>query len=82
VDEAAHGLADPAATVVLRFEEPTAEGEAGPAIGELTLRIGGTPEDEESQRYVTREGFGFTGTVWESSVRRLIEETLEDLAPA
>jgi len=48
--------------------------------GQLTFLIGDKPEDEDSARYVTREGFGFTGTVWESSVERLIAETLEDLA--
>lgn len=74
VDRARHGFDEPAAKLVLRLAE-----EAEPAGGELTLLIGGTPEDEESQRYVTREGFGFTGIVWESSVRRLLEDGLDDL---
>jgi hypothetical protein len=80
-DPAAHGFAEAAATVVLRYEEPATDG-GGATSGELTLLIGTTPEGEEAQRYVTREGFGFTGTIWESTVRRLLEETPEDLAPA
>jgi hypothetical protein len=79
VDEVAHGLAEPSATLVLRVRDAAAgPGEEAP-IRELTVRIGGRPEDDESRRYITRDGFGFTGTIWESSVRRLLEETLADL---
>jgi hypothetical protein len=72
VDAAAQGFATPAATVVLRW---------GPADApeEVTVRIGTAPQDETSQRYVTRSGFAFAGTVWESTVKRLLEEKLGDL---
>jgi hypothetical protein len=72
VDDATHGFADPAATLVVRWS-------AGDAGRELTLRVGGKPEDNESMRYLTRDGFGFTGTIWESSVRALLEDDLEQL---
>jgi hypothetical protein len=82
VDEAAHGLAEPAATLVLRLRDVDAASGEATSARELTVRIGGKPEDDESRRYITRDGFGFTGTVWESSVRRLLEETLGDLYPS
>ncbi len=76
VDEAAHGLARPAATLALRLG-PDDTQESSEA--ELTVKVGGPVEDNESQRYITRGSFGFTGTVWESSVRQLLEETLDEL---
>ncbi len=76
VDEAAHGLAPPAATLVLRLGPDDAQ-ESSEA--ELTVKVGGQVEDNESQRYITRGSFGFTGTVWESSVKQLLEETLDEL---
>ena len=76
VDEASHGLAQPAATLVLRLGPDDAEESAET---ELIVKVGGQVEDNESQRYVTRDGFGFTGTVWESSVRQLLEKTLDEL---
>ena len=76
LDEAAHGLARPAATLALRLApDDTQEG----SEAELTVMVGGQVEGDESQRYITRGGFGFTGTVWESSVRQLLEETLDEL---
>ncbi len=76
LDEAAHGLAPPAATLVLRLAPD--EGQEG-AESELTVNVGGQVEDNESQRYITRSSFGFTGIVWESSVRQLLEKTLDEL---
>jgi len=73
VDDAAHGFTEPAATLVLRLGQTAAGSE------EITLRIGGQPEENESERYITREGFGFTGRIWTSSVSRLLEESLESL---
>jgi hypothetical protein len=85
------GLDAPAATVVLRVAaaekttatEQTAGAEAAAetaaAPQEVTVRIGKPLEENTSQRYVTRDGFGYTGTVWESSVERLIEGELQGL---
>ena len=75
LDETAQGFVEPAATLVLGWSG-TEEG-AGP--GELTIEVGGPVPDREDQRHITRSGFGFAGTIWESSVRRLLEETLETL---
>jgi len=69
LDDAAHGFATPAATLVL---------EGG--HDKITLQIGGKVPDEESQRYVTRSGSGFSGTVWESSLRALLEDSLDSLS--
>lgn len=79
VDAAAHGLADPAATVVLRLQDAGGDPTEESAVRAVTVRIGGHPDDDESKRYITRDGFDFTGVVWESSVRRLLEEKLEEL---
>jgi hypothetical protein len=54
---------------------------AAPPVEELTFRIGGKLPDKESQRYVTRDGFGFTGTVWESSISKLIAQDPTGLLP-
>ena len=43
------------------------------------LQIGGKVEDQDTQRYITRSGLEFTGTVWESSVTKLLEEKLDAL---
>ena len=76
LDEAAHGLALPAATLVLRLSPDGAEENSE---AELTVKVGGQVEDNESQRYITRGGFGFTGIVWDSSVSQLLEKTLDEL---
>ncbi len=76
VDDTAHGLGRPAATLVLRLGP---DGTEDSSETELTVKVGGQVEDNESQRYITRGGFGFTGTVWESSVRQLLEKTLDEL---
>ena len=79
VDSAAHGFTSPAATLVLRWSDALEGVDEEGDVRELTLTVGQQLPDNESQRYITREGFEFTGTVWESSVRRLLEETLDDL---
>lgn len=79
----AQGLARPAATVVVRWTPEGVEPGAGetPAdLEEATLQIGGTLADNDSQRYVGRAGFAFTGAIWDSSVKKLIEGTLDDLS--
>jgi len=75
-DDTAHGLGRPAATLVLRLGP---DGTEDSSETELTVKVGGQVEDNESQRYITRGGFGFTGTVWESSVSQLLENTLDEL---
>jgi hypothetical protein len=82
VDEAAHGLANPAATLVLRIQDAADDPAGTAAVREVTVRIGDAPDDDDAKRYVTRDGFGFTGIVWESSVRRVLEEKLEELYPS
>ena len=83
VDEAAQGLAQPAARIVLRLAAApaTGEGEAEKpaAPREIVVRIGAAVPGEDTKRYLTRDGFGFTGTVWDSSVKSLVEETLAGL---
>ena len=81
VDEAAHGFDDAAATLELRWR-PAAGDEGSEASGpeqETVVRIGGKPEDQDTKRYITRAGFGFSGTVWSSSVSKLLEQTISDL---
>ena len=79
VDEVVHGFAKPAATLVLRLQGGADDPGGEAAIRELTIRIGAKADDNEAQRYLTRDGFGFTGTVWESAVRRLLEDTLYEV---
>ncbi len=81
VDEAAHGFDDAAATLELRWR-PAAGDEGSEASGpeqEAVVRIGSQPEDQDTKRYITRAGFGFSGTVWSSSVSKLLEQTISDL---
>lgn len=78
VDEAAHGLADPAAVLTLSLSP--AEGAGAASGGEtVVIRVGGEVPDETSYRYATREGGGFTVKVWESSLTKLLEQSLDDL---
>jgi len=79
VDPAAHGFASPAATLVLRWSDMLDGVAEEGGVNELTLTVGQQLPDDESRRYITRDGFGFTGTIWESSIRRLLEEKLDDL---
>jgi hypothetical protein len=78
----AHGLASPAATVVVRWtsDGTGATGAESPAdLQQLTVEIGAVPEDNESQRFVSRSGFEYTGLIWESSVKSLLEGGVDDL---
>jgi hypothetical protein len=81
-DDAAHGFASPAATVVVRWNPAgeIAAGESPTALQELTIEIGSQIADDDSKRYVGRSGFEFTGSTWDSSVTSLIEKTLDDLS--
>lgn len=84
VDEAAQGLDAPAATVVLRWlpgDGAVAEADDAPAATpeQVVVRVGGAVADKETQRYVTRSGFQFTGTIWDSSVKTLIEQDAKEL---
>ncbi len=73
VDEVTQGLGAPAATVELRF----AAGDGG--SGSVSYRIGGNVADKETHRYVSRDGMRHAGTIWESSIRQLLDETVEAL---
>jgi hypothetical protein len=81
VDEAVHGFTTPAATVTLHVAPLAAanETEEPPPPEEIVLMVGGVPEGQDTHRYVSRSGFGFTATVWENSVKPLLEQTLDDL---
>jgi hypothetical protein len=74
LDEATHGFAEPAATLILHSAGTEEQDRR------FTVRIGSKVPDEESKRFATRDGFGFTGTVWESTVTPLLEETLDELS--
>ena len=63
--------------MTLRFS-PGEEDTEGPPQ-ETVVRVGSRPADKDTLRYVTRNGFGFAATVWESSVKGLIEKTALDL---
>jgi hypothetical protein len=85
VDETSHGFADASATVTLRWNPAGAvamggeEGISDASVEEAVVRIGSKVADKETQRYVTRDGFGFTGTVWESSIKKLLDDGLDAL---
>jgi len=78
LDETLHGFTAPAATLKLAWSSGRPGAEDG-GSGEWTLRIGGKPADQEGQRYVTRSGSAFTGTIWETSLERLLDDSLDDL---
>ena len=70
VDAAAQGLGDDATIVTLSHDE-----------GSTTVRIGAKVPDNDSQAYVTRDGFGFAATQWESSFNSATNAKLEELLP-
>jgi hypothetical protein len=73
-DPQAQGFADPAASLELRRTAPDGTTET------VVVQIGGRLPDKDSQRYVTRAGWGFAGTIWESSIQKLLDEPLSALA--
>jgi hypothetical protein len=83
VDLEAQGLAEPSARLILKLAaaDPAGEGEDAEASPpeEIVVLVGATVPDQDNHRYVTKEGFGFAVTVWESSVKQLLEKKLEDL---
>ena len=79
VDPEAQGFGEAPVTFRLRWTAAAPGGEAGQAEDETTVQIGDQVEDKETQRYITRTGFGFAGTIWESSVNALLEQKLDDL---
>jgi hypothetical protein len=81
VDVATHGLAAPAAELTLGWTAAAEDGSTE-SSGEVKLEIGAPVADNASQRYVTREGFGYAGTVWESSVKRLLDDGLDAFTAA
>lgn len=68
VDPVSQGLGDGATVVTLRHGEKT-----------VTVRIGGPVPDKDGQVYVTRDGFGFAGTQWESSLKSAMNAKLGEL---
>jgi hypothetical protein len=84
-DAERHGLSEGAATLTLRFSPVVpaegAEGAVTPPseVRETVVIVGGKLEEKESQRFISRADFEFTGAVWESSVQTLLERTLEEL---
>ena len=55
-------------------------GEESPAdLQEQTIEIGSSLAEEDSKRFVSRSGFGYTGSIWSSSVEKLVENSLDDL---
>ncbi len=78
VDAEAHGLAEPAATVTVRYRETPPDAEPS----EITIRIGGLLPNKDTQRYIGRSGFNYTGAIWESSVAKLLDETRDSLLKA
>jgi hypothetical protein len=76
LDEAKQGFQQPVATITL-VSRPAADS-LGTRAEETVLRVGGKV-GEEAKRYVSRSGFEFAGIVYESSVQKLMEQTLAEL---
>ncbi|MCP3981248.1 MAG: DUF4340 domain-containing protein [bacterium] len=74
-DEAAQGLADPTARLTLHV----ASVDNPDVVETVEVLVGDRPEGEEMQRYVTRDGYGFSGTIWESSIQSLLDQKLDEL---
>lgn len=72
---AAHGLEQPAARVTIEYRD--ADGEPQPP---LVVLLGDPVEEQQGKRYVGREGFAYTGIVWDSSLSRIFEADAEALA--
>lgn len=82
-DDAAQGLASPEATIVLRWsasDAAPAEGETPADLREETIQVGAKLPDEDAQRYIGRSGFAWAGTIWDSSVKTLLEKKLSDVS--
>lgn len=67
-DAEGQGLARPAASLTLRSSG-----------GEVVVRVGDRVPDKTTQRFVTRAGSGYTGTIWESAVQSLLDRKIDDL---
>ncbi len=72
-----HGpvAADAIAKVTLRW---SAGGEETPE-GAAVVLIGGKRPDDDMRRAVSVEGSGFSGEIWDSTVKSMIEKKLDDL---
>lgn len=83
LDEQAQGLALPAATLTLKHQRaqtpPSEEAPQATVTEELVVRIGAKVAGKENERYITRSGLDYAGTVWESSVSRLLEQEPAEL---
>lgn len=78
LDETAQGFTEPAAMLELSWI-PGTPGDEDAGRVDWTLRVGAKVADQETQRYVTSSSLPFTGAIWESSVDRLLEDSLDDL---
>ncbi|UCF66864.1 MAG: DUF4340 domain-containing protein [Acidobacteriota bacterium] len=85
-DDEAHGFSSPAA----RYELTHRPGGIGDAADEApatstvddqmtVVLVGAEVEGESNQRYVTRDGFGFTATASQGSLTNALEKALADL---
>jgi hypothetical protein len=76
----------------IRVEKPVGPADpAGQGLGEaevtltvegaapVTVQVGSKVADNDSQRYIGKQGFDFAATVWDSSVRKIVEQKLGDL---
>jgi len=70
LDPSKQGLGDEAITVTLTHGE-----------GTTTVRLGTEVPDKSGQIYVTRDGFGFAATQWETSFNSVKNAKLEELLP-
>lgn len=68
-DDAAHGYLNPAVVVTL----------IGSSGDTTVIRVGDEIPDDDGRRYVSRDGFEFSASVWESTVKPWIEQSLEAL---
>lgn len=66
-DDASRGLEDPVARLLLGWGD-----------GEAEILVGVTVPEQESQRFVTRKGFGFAGVVWDSALGKILEGGIDD----
>ncbi len=88
LDEVVQGFVSATATLRLWVAKPAliaAEGAEAetPAAGEseIVIRVGSTVAGREGERYITRSGLAYAGTIWEGSLTRLFEDRIQTFAP-
>jgi hypothetical protein len=76
VEDEAAVAAEAVATLTLRLMPgavPDAQGD------EIIVRLGEPLPDKDSQRKIYRAGFGYAGTIWDSSIDDLLDQSADDL---